>query len=51
MNLSIFDELELISKELRRYMSPNAVKRFARKIEFVQSRSKYDVQELITLCV
>lgn len=51
MNLSISDELELFSKELQRYMSPHALEQLARKIGFVQRRSKYGAQELVALCV
>ncbi|UYX55534.1 hypothetical protein M3Y14_30215 [Bacillus thuringiensis] len=39
MNLSIFDELELFSKELQRYMSPHALEKLARDIGFVQRNS------------
>ncbi|WP_002151041.1 IS4 family transposase [Bacillus cereus] len=51
MNLSIFDELELFSKELQRYMSPHALEKLARDIGFVQRKSKYRAQDLVALCV
>ncbi|OAK09699.1 hypothetical protein A6280_23445 [Bacillus wiedmannii] len=51
MNLSIFDELELFSKELQRYMSPRALEKLARDIGFVQRKSKYRAQDLVALCV
>ncbi|MED1407447.1 IS4 family transposase, partial [Bacillus mycoides] len=51
MNLSISDELELFSKELQRYMSPDALEQLARKMGFVQRKSKYRAQDLVALCV
>ena len=51
MNLSISDELELFAEELQRYMSPHALDQLARKIGFVQRRSKYRAQDLVALCV
>lgn len=51
MNLSISDELEWLSKELQRYMSPHALEHLARDIGFVQRRSKYQAQDLVALCV
>jgi len=51
MNLSNFDELELFSKELQRYMSPGALEQLAREIGFVQRKSKYRAKDLVALCV
>ena len=51
MNLSMLDELELFSKELQRYMSPDALEHLAREIGFVQRKSKYFAQDLVAICV
>ncbi|MGG0454632.1 IS4 family transposase [Bacillus mycoides] len=51
MNLSIFDELELFSQELKQHMSPHALEQLARDTGFVQRRSKYRAQDLVALCV
>ncbi|HDR8156278.1 TPA: IS4 family transposase [Bacillus cereus] len=51
MNLSVFDELELFSKELQRYMSPDTLEQLARNVGFVQRKSKYRAQDLVALCV
>ncbi|SDY94428.1 hypothetical protein SAMN04488156_103134 [Bacillus sp. 166amftsu] len=51
MNLSTSDELQLFSKELQRYMSPHALNELARKVGFVQRKSKYRAQDLVSLCV
>ncbi|MDH8001266.1 IS4 family transposase [Bacillus cereus] len=51
MNLPTFDKLELFSKELQRYMSPDALEQLAREIGFVQRKSKYRAQDLVALCV
>ncbi|SCB69196.1 Uncharacterized protein BWGO95_03348 [Bacillus mycoides] len=51
MNLSIFDELELFSKELQRYMSPDALEQLARNVGFVKRKSKYRAQDLVALCI
>ena len=51
MNLSIFDELELFSKELQRYMSPDALEQLAKNVGFVKRKSKYRAQDLVALCV
>ncbi|AJQ62391.1 hypothetical protein SD98_29325 (plasmid) [Bacillus thuringiensis serovar morrisoni] len=40
MNLSISDELELFSKELQRYMSPDALEQLAKNVGFVKRKSK-----------
>lgn len=42
MNLSTFDKLELFSKELQRYMSPDALEQLARERGFVLSVKPYD---------
>ena len=49
MNLSIFDELELFSQKLHRYMSPHALEHLAREVGFVQRKSKYRAQHLVEL--
>lgn len=51
MDLSISDEIELFTEELQRHMSPHALDQLARKIGFVQRRSKYHAQDLVALCV
>lgn len=51
LDLSISDELELFTEELQRHMSPHALDQLARKIGFVQRRSKYRAQDLVALCV
>ncbi|PEI90055.1 IS4 family transposase [Bacillus pseudomycoides] len=51
MNLSISDELQLLSKELHRYMSPHSLEQLAKKIGFVHRKSKYRAQDLVALCV
>lgn len=51
MNLSISDELQLFSKELQQHMSPHALDQLARKVGFVQRKSKYRAQDLVALCV
>ncbi|PGZ98589.1 hypothetical protein COE51_11075 [Bacillus pseudomycoides] len=40
MNLSIFDELELFSKELQRYMSPDALEQLAKNVGFVKQKKE-----------
>lgn len=40
MNLSIFDELELFSKESQRYMSSDALEQLATNIGFVKRKIK-----------
>ncbi|MDZ5609127.1 IS4 family transposase [Bacillus pseudomycoides] len=51
MNLSIFDELELFSQELKRYMSPDALEKLAKNVGFVKRKSKYRAQDLVALCI
>ncbi|GLV66903.1 hypothetical protein Bmyc01_55720 [Bacillus mycoides] len=51
MDLSTSDELELFSKELHRYMSPDALEQLARKVGFVKRKSKYHAQDLVALCI
>lgn len=46
MNLSISDELQLFSRELRQHISPHTLNHLAKKVEFVQRRSKLLVQDL-----
>lgn len=50
MHLSPSDELHLFSKELQRHMSPHALDQLARKVGYVQRKSKYRVQDLVALC-
>ncbi|EJQ97245.1 MULTISPECIES: hypothetical protein [Bacillus cereus group] len=45
MNLSIFDELELFSKEVQRHMSPNALEQLVKNVGFVTRESKYRTQD------
>ncbi|SEG85213.1 hypothetical protein SAMN04487919_14029 [Bacillus sp. ok061] len=51
MELSIFDELELFSKELQRYMSTDALEQLAKNVGFVKRKSKYRAQDLVALCI
>jgi hypothetical protein len=51
MNLSIIDELELFSKELQRYMSPDALEQLAKNRGFVKQKNKYRAQDLVALCI
>ncbi|PQZ45273.1 IS4 family transposase [Bacillus sp. MYb209] len=51
MNLSVSDELELLSQELYQYMSSHALEHLAREVRFVQRRSKYRAEDLVALCV
>lgn len=51
MNLSVSDELHLFSQELQRHMSPHALEQLAKEIGFVQRKSKYRAQDLVSLCV
>ncbi|RFB41929.1 IS4 family transposase [Bacillus sp. dmp10] len=51
MDISISDELELFTEVLQRHMSPQTLDQLARKIGFVQRRSKYRAQDLVALCV
>lgn len=51
MNLSILDELQPIAEELQRHMSPHALEHLAKEKGFVQRKSKYQAQELVSLCV
>jgi hypothetical protein len=44
MNLSIFDELELFSRELQRYMLPDALEQLAKSVGFVKRNSMYLVK-------
>lgn len=45
INLSIFDELELFSKEVQRHMSLNALEQLAKNIGCVTRKSKYRTQD------
>ncbi|GLV66718.1 hypothetical protein Bmyc01_53870 [Bacillus mycoides] len=47
MNLSISDELQLFSKELQQHMPQHALDQLARKVGFVQRKSKYRAQDLV----
>ncbi|EJS69801.1 hypothetical protein ICY_04560 [Bacillus cereus BAG2X1-3] len=51
MDLSISNELELFSKELQRYMSPDALEQLAKNVGFVKRKSKYRAQNLVALCI
>lgn len=50
-NLSISDELNLLSEELQRCLSPQALHQLAKEVGFVQRTSKYRAQDLVALCV
>lgn len=46
MNLSISDELQLYSRELRQYISSHTLNHLPKKVKFIQRRSKLRVQDL-----
>ena len=51
MDLSLSEELHLFSQELQRFLSPIVLQETAKQVGFVQRSSKYQVNELIALCV
>jgi len=51
MNPIISSELTLFAKELQRFLSPLVLQETAKQMGFVQRSSKYQVAELIALCV
>lgn len=51
MDLSRSEELYLFSQGLQRFLSPIVLKEIAKQVGFVQRSSKYQADELITLCV
>lgn len=51
MNFLIFDELELFSKELKRFMSPDTLEKLAKNVGFVKQKSKYRAQDLVASCM
>ncbi|GED18008.1 hypothetical protein TS65_20185 [Aneurinibacillus migulanus] len=51
VSLSVQEEMELIAQELQRYFSPPQLEQLARQTSFVQRKSKYTAQDLISLCV
>jgi hypothetical protein len=48
---TIKEELHLFSQVLQNYLSPMEVEQLARATEFVKRTSKYQGQDLVTLCV
>ncbi|MMZ60257.1 hypothetical protein D1872_223350 [compost metagenome] len=48
---SVQEEMELIAQELRRHFSPSQLEQLARQTGFVQRKSKYTAQDLVSLCV
>ncbi|SDD46174.1 hypothetical protein SAMN04487767_106142 [Bacillus wiedmannii] len=51
MNPIISNELNLFAQELQYFLSPVVLQDIARQVGFVQRSSKYQANELITLCV
>nr|WP_088327993.1 IS4 family transposase [Bacillus cereus] len=51
MSFFVSDEMNLFSQELQNYFSPIALQKLTKKVGFVQRTSKYQAQELISLCV
>lgn len=51
MNPINSSELTLFAQELQRFLSPLVLQETAKQVDFVQRSSKYQANELITLCV
>lgn len=51
MSLSLLDELNLFSQELKQCLSPQVLHQLAKDVGFVKRTSKYRAQELVALCV
>lgn len=49
--LSISEEMHLLARQLHHHFSPTQLEELARKAGFVQRKSKYTVQDLVSLCV
>ncbi|PEP91518.1 hypothetical protein [Bacillus toyonensis] len=51
MEISIIEELQLLTTELQRHFSVSDLEDLARKIGFTQRKRKWKVQDFISLCV
>ncbi|EOO12514.1 transposase for insertion sequence element IS231F [Bacillus cereus HuA2-9] len=51
MNLSIQDELQLFSEELKRYITPVFLEELAREIRFTKRKRKFSGSDLATICI
>ncbi|MDQ0497266.1 hypothetical protein QOZ95_005485 [Paenibacillus brasilensis] len=51
ISLSISEEMHLLAQQLHHHFSPAQLEELARKAGFVQRKSKYTPQDLISLCV
>jgi hypothetical protein len=51
MDISLSKELQLLSQELYRHLSPQTLERVAKDTGFVRQTSKYGGQDLVSLCV
>ncbi len=51
MSISVSDELQLFAQEIQNFLSPNFLRNLARDVGFVQRTSKYQVKDLVALCV
>ncbi|OOQ92883.1 transposase [Bacillus mycoides] len=51
MSISVSDELQLFAQEIQSFLSPNILRDLARDVGFVQRTSKYQVKDLVALCV
>ncbi len=49
--MSVSDELKLFAQEIQSFLSSNILRDFARDVGFVQRTSKYQVKDLVALCV
>lgn len=49
--LSISEEMHLLAQQLQHHFSPTQLEELARKAGFVQRKSKYTAQDLVSLCV
>ncbi|NRF95782.1 IS4 family transposase [Paenibacillus frigoriresistens] len=49
--LSISEEIHLLAQQLQHHFSPTQLEELARKAGFVQRKSKYTAQDLVSLCV
>ncbi|GLV67043.1 hypothetical protein Bmyc01_57120 [Bacillus mycoides] len=51
MSISISDELQLFAQEIQRFLSPNILREIVRNVGSVQRTSKYQIKDLVALCV
>ncbi len=51
ISISVSDELQLFAQEIQSFLSPNILRDLARDVGFVQRTSKYQVKDLVALCV